>query len=169
MKYFVTINDQEHCVELKKSDNDQYQCIIDDGPMHLVKIRQDGQQLHLLTNNQSRSLMLSLDSGDLTSGGPRSVFRAESEMLRALRTASGGEGTGSGDGTVASPMPGRVVKYLVEEGEQVSAGQGVVVIEAMKMENELKATVDGVVARCFAKPEDLVESGAPLIEIVPES
>ena len=105
----------------------------------------------------------------MTGGGPRAPFRVESEMARALRTASGGEGTGEGDGTVASPMPGRVVKYLVSEGDHVSAGQGVVVIEAMKMENELKATVDGVVIRCFARAEDLVESGAPLIEIAPAS
>lgn len=169
MKYFVTINDQEHCVEMTKSETGQYHCMIDDGPKHVVNVRQNGKQLHLLTNTQSRSLMVSLASGDMTGGGPRTAFRVESEMLRALRTASGGEGAGNGDGTVTSPMPGRVVKYLVAEGDQVSAGQGVVVIEAMKMENELKATVDGIVARCFAQGEDLVESGAPLIEIVPES
>ena len=138
LKYFVTINDQEHCVELKKSKDGQYHYTLDDGPESFVNVRQDGKQLHLLTDTQSRSLTISLDSRDMTGGGPRAPFRVESEMVRALRTASGGEGTGEGDGTVASPMPGRVVKYLVSEGDHVSAGQGVVVIEAMKMEMNSK-------------------------------
>ena len=96
LKYFVTINDQEHCVELKKSKDGQYHYTLDDGPESFVNVRQDGKQLHLLTDTQSRSLTISLDSRDMTGGGPRAPFRVESEMVRALRTASGGEGTGEG-------------------------------------------------------------------------
>ena len=55
------------------------------------------------------------------------------------------------------------------EGDRVTVGQGVVVIEAMKMENELKASIEGVVTKLYATDDDLVESGAPLIEITPDN
>jgi biotin carboxyl carrier protein len=64
---------------------------------------------------------------------------------------------------VSSPMPGKVVKLLVREGEEVKADQGVIVVEAMKMENELKSAVTGKVKEVFVKEGDVVESGAKLL------
>jgi biotin carboxyl carrier protein len=62
-------------------------------------------------------------------------------------------------------MPGRVVKLLVRTGDAVAKGAGVVVVEAMKMENELVASVSGVVEQVFVAAGDAVERGAPLVEI----
>jgi biotin carboxyl carrier protein len=62
-------------------------------------------------------------------------------------------------------MPGRVVKLLVGPGDAVEKGTGVVVVEAMKMENELVAPVPGVIERVFVGAGDAVERGAPLLEI----
>lgn len=56
----------------------------------------------------------------------------------------------SGQARVLSPMPGKVVRVLVAAGESVTAGQGLVVVEAMKMQNELKSPIDGIVARLDA-------------------
>ena len=56
------------------------------------------------------------------------------------------------------------MRVEVEPGQQVKAGQGVVIIEAMKMENELKAEADGVVARVHVKQGQAVEKGAVLVE-----
>ena len=60
-------------------------------------------------------------------------------------------------------MPGRVVQVLVSEGDEVAPGQGVVIVEAMKMENELKAERAGVVERVLVSAGDLVEGGAELV------
>ncbi len=79
---------------------------------------------------------------------------------RALRTARG-----AGGGVVRTQMPGRVVRVLVEEGQDVEAGQPVVVVEAMKMENELKAPVAGSVRRVHVGAGDVVEARAVLVEI----
>ena len=64
-------------------------------------------------------------------------------------------------------MPGRVVAVLVEAGAPVDAGQGVVVLEAMKMENEIQAESAGVVSRILVEPGQAVEGGDPLFEIGP--
>lgn len=67
--------------------------------------------------------------------------------------------------TIMSPMPGKVVKILVSEGDEVTAGQTLIVISAMKMESEFKAAVDGVVKRIAVKEGDTVEANKELITI----
>jgi glutaconyl-CoA/methylmalonyl-CoA decarboxylase subunit gamma len=97
--------------------------------------------------------------------GRRFYARAESERMRSLSAAMQGRGGGKGDGVVTSPMPGRVLKVLVSEGDEVAAGAPLVVVEAMKMENELFAERAGTIATVFVAPGTNVEGGAKLIEI----
>ena len=67
--------------------------------------------------------------------------------------------------TVTAYMPGRVVAVLAEEGAEVAAGDGVLVLEAMKMENEIQAERDGVVGRILVELGQAVEGGDPLFEL----
>lgn len=97
--------------------------------------------------------------------GRRFYARSESERMRSLATAAAGRGGGRGDGVVTSPMPGRVLKVLVNEGDTVEPGAPLVVVEAMKMENELFAEQAGTVAKVFVTPGTNVEGGAKLLEI----
>ena len=69
------------------------------------------------------------------------------------------------DGTVTSPMPGKVFKILVQNGDAVKVGQDLVVIEAMKMEHTLVAPHDGVVSECKISVGDLVDLGQVLLTI----
>jgi len=71
----------------------------------------------------------------------------------------------SGEGVVTSPMPGKILRVLVKEGEQVKTGQGLVVLEAMKMENEIPAPKDGVVKKILVKEGETVNTGQPLVEL----
>jgi biotin carboxyl carrier protein len=66
---------------------------------------------------------------------------------------------------ITAYMPGRVVALLAAEGDTVAAGQGIVVLEAMKMENEIRAEHDGVLARILVQPGQAVEGGDPLFEL----
>jgi pyruvate carboxylase subunit B len=68
-------------------------------------------------------------------------------------------------GAVTAPMPGKVLRVLVREGDRVSVGQGLLILEAMKMENEIPSPKDGVVKRILIKEGDTVDTGQPLIEI----
>jgi biotin carboxyl carrier protein len=82
--------------------------------------------------------------------------------LRSL-ARSGGKTARRGPQAVASPMPGKVVRLLVRVGDEITAGQGVAVVEAMKMENELKAPRDGKVVEVRAKEGQTVESSETLV------
>lgn len=62
-------------------------------------------------------------------------------------------------------MPGRVVAVLIKEGDTVTTGQGLVVLEAMKMENEIRAEHDGVVSKIHVQPGQAVDKGNPLFEM----
>ena len=85
-------------------------------------------------------------------------------LVRGRRTASGGSGSrGEAAMTVTAPMPGRIVKVLVAPGEAVRMRQPLVVVEAMKMENELRAPADGVVMEVRAREGTLVEARAVLV------
>ncbi len=97
--------------------------------------------------------------------GHRFYVKAESERMRALAAALGPKAGAAGEGTVTSPMPGRVLKVLVAVGDEVEAGAPLVVVEAMKMENELCAARSGVVRKIHVTPGQNVESGARLVEI----
>ncbi len=99
---------------------------------------------------------------DVTVGSERRPVRVEN---RDRASKPSGTTQGGASGTVRAPMPGRIVKVLVEAGVSVERGTGVVVVEAMKMENELSAPISGVVERVHVKAGDRVERGAPLIEV----
>ena len=91
-------------------------------------------------------------------------FDVSDERKRRLRAATAGV-TVEGKQTITAPMPGKIVKVLVKEGEAVEAGRGVLVMEAMKMENELKASKAGTVQEIKVKEGQAVEMGALLLVI----
>jgi len=73
--------------------------------------------------------------------------------------------TAAGEGVVSAPMPGKILRVLVREGDQVKVGQGLLVLEAMKMENEIPAPANGVVKRILVKEGDTVDTGQALMEL----
>jgi biotin carboxyl carrier protein len=85
-------------------------------------------------------------------------------LTHRARVAHEAVGRGGAE-RVTAYMPGRVVDVLVEEGAEVEAGQGVVVLEAMKMENEIQAEHPGVIRKLFVEAGQTVEGGDPLFEI----
>ncbi len=97
--------------------------------------------------------------------GQRFEVEAIDERARYIRGLVGAGKTHAGGGVVKAPMPGLVVRILVEVGQTVAVGQGIVVLEAMKMENELKAAGPGVVERIDVTIGVAVEKGAALVVI----
>jgi acetyl-CoA/propionyl-CoA carboxylase biotin carboxyl carrier protein len=81
------------------------------------------------------------------------------------KPASAGGGGGGGDGTISAPMQGTIVKVLVAEGDEVEAGEGVLVLEAMKMENHINAERAGTVSEIRVKAGDTVGTGDVLLVI----
>lgn len=73
--------------------------------------------------------------------------------------------SGAGAGELKTQMPGKVVKLLIKEGDKVEKGQTVLILEAMKMENEIKCGIDGTVKKIHVKAGDALESGVLMIEV----
>jgi biotin carboxyl carrier protein len=126
--------------------------------------------IHLLLGKDSWTVACQ----PLDSNGKRWALGAAGERLEAdvqddrSKQIEALTGTGRKDaieGVIKAPMPGLVVRVEVTVGQEVTAGTGLVVVEAMKMENELRAQGRGVVERIHVKAGDRVEKGAPLVTV----
>src|SRR5690606_16906297 len=89
---------------------------------------------------------------------------ARAELAEALAHTQGVYGTA---GHVKAPMPGRVVKTLVTAGDEVTVGQTLVILEAMKMENEVQSPAPGIVVSVAVSSGEAVEAGQRLLELAP--
>ncbi|WP_167606036.1 biotin/lipoyl-containing protein [Maribellus sediminis] len=89
------------------------------------------------------------------------VIDAEARYLQNRNAGA----AGAAGSNISSPMPGKVVKVMVSEGDEVKEGETVIIISAMKMESEYKAPRDGVIKKIHVKNEDTVDSNQVLIEL----
>lgn len=115
----------------------------------------DGTQFSLLHHHEGRRHDISF---------PGSTVQVEIVDPLSLRRTSR-EDEGSSGGVVRAMMPGRVVRLLVNQGDAVRRGQGLLILEAMKMENEITAPIDGTLAEVLVEAGQTVESGAELLRI----
>jgi pyruvate carboxylase subunit B len=164
LKYFVTLAGQQHEVTVDRgtvlSDGAQVEAHVDevDGtPIRLVTI--GNRTYRVLARRDGSGGRYTLDIGGFTL-----QVEALDERTRTIRQLTGPAGRAAGPAALVAPMPGLVVRVNVRPGDRVQAGQGVVVIEAMKMENELKAASGGVVKAVEVAAGSAVEKGAVLVE-----
>ena len=162
MRYFVTLGDRVVEVDLSGP-----RPVVDGTGMDVDLTVLPGTPVrHLIVDGRSHAV--EAHPGDrrgqwrIALGAERFTADAVDERTRAIREMTGG-GADVAAKTVNAPMPGLVLRVLVEPGAAVKAGQGVVIVEAMKMENELKAPADGVVSRIEVAPGQTVEKGAVLV------
>ncbi len=101
----------------------------------------------------------------LSIDGRRFEVEALDERTHAIRQLSAAAAPPAGPAPLVAPMPGLIVRVNVAAGDTVKAGQGLVVMEAMKMENELRAAAAGVVKAVRVAPGTAVERGATLVEL----
>lgn len=156
-----------------------------DGEQRLVEVRRDGRTCTVTDGDRgfdfdaralapgwwsiligSRSFTATVERDGTTYTveirGRRFVFQLADPSRAALRKSSSRR---HGPGRVVAPMPGRVIRLLVEKGQRVQQGDGVAVVEAMKMENEIPAPRDGVVVEVAIEAGEIVEGGALLVAI----
>jgi len=173
--YYVTVDGEEHQVELQQLEGDLYQLTMD-GQARQVDARSTaGAVLSLLIDGVSYDADIERAKGQLDDDMTRHLnVRVHGAVVpvavldarsRSLREIAGAAGAAGGRQEIRSPMPGKVVKVLVELGTVVKAGQGLVVVEAMKMENELTSPIDGKVTKVGAEAGTAVEGGAVLVVV----
>jgi pyruvate carboxylase subunit B len=132
---------------------------------------------HLLLAGESWTVAAQPLGGPGEGGGPRWALGAVGERVeveavdertRAIQSLTGSKATGPSGGVVRAPMPGLVVRVEVSEGQHVGAGTPLVVVEAMKMENELRAPRPGRVDKVHVRAGTAVEKGAALVTLAPD-
>ena len=164
MKYVVTLAGRDHEVVVNGGT-----LTIDDRACeaHLEMIA--GTPLCLLLLD-GRSYTFAVSRGAdgrwtlLEAGDPVAV-EVTDERTRYIRSLAGAGKTHQAGGVLKAPMPGLVVKVLVEPGQTVTAGQSLVVLEAMKMENELKAPSTALVETVSVRAGQAVEKGQALVTL----
>ncbi len=166
MKYFVSVGGNELEVGVRERPGGGYVASIAGVDRRVDVTERSKTDLTLRVDARVLDWVVSTQAPDLSvaGSGARLDARVESARARALEGMRSG-GRKNDDGKVKSPMPGKVVKLLVAEGDSVSEGAPVVVVEAMKMENELAAPKSGTVTRVYVAEGDTVESAAPLLTI----
>ncbi|HSM71796.1 MAG TPA: biotin/lipoyl-containing protein [Anaerolineales bacterium] len=164
MKYIATIDSKEYVVELL----DDKQVTIDGATYEIDFEAVSGQPVYsLIVDGRSHEAYVQEGDEDwqVLLRGRLYPVKVEDERERRLRAAAGGGVAEGGEYHLKAPMPGLVVTVSVEEGQEVKKGQVLLILESMKMQNELKSPRDGVVNRIKVKAGESVEQKQSLLSV----
>jgi biotin carboxyl carrier protein len=169
MRYLVHLGDRKFSIH--EIDRNKGQALIDGQRVHFDFRRVRGSLYSLIIDGKVFSAHLEHDGGAAEINCGPFILRAEVEDERAalLRRLARSETPAAGTLEIKAPMPGLVVRLPVQKGAAIKKGQSLVVIEAMKMENDLKSPVDGVVAAVHVGERSAVEKNAKLITLTASS
>jgi biotin carboxyl carrier protein len=168
VKYIVSLHGRE--VEV---DVDGEQVTVAGRALRASLSTRPGTPVRLLLLDGSPEALAVESAGEgswlLTRRGDRSEVEVLDERLRQIRVLAGAAAGTGGPAVLRAPMPGLVVRVEVEVGQRVDSGAGVVVLEAMKMENELRAAAAGVVRTVRVRAGEAVEKGQLLVDFESDS
>jgi biotin carboxyl carrier protein len=164
MNYVAIIGERKVKVTVEAKSGSNYEVTIDGTRTTVNASRVADHLWSILCGNKSVEadvFQLPGDEFEVLIQGDSHKFSLVNEQQRALLQPDG-KGT-TGRALILSPMPGKIVKLLVEVGQEVGANHGLIIVQAMKMENEIKSAGAGRIAEIFVKEGDVVESGAKLL------
>jgi biotin carboxyl carrier protein len=162
MKIEVRIDNARRLVELTRDAN-RWRISLDGEPLDADAVEIAPNIFSILLNGKSHEVRITPASGGaLTLQTDHREFTAELLDSRAWRGRRHGALEAEGRQQVVAPMPGKVIRVLVQAGEKVEAGQGLIVVEAMKMQNEIRSPKSGTVERLLAKEGQPVNAGEVL-------
>jgi biotin carboxyl carrier protein len=147
-----------HRLELEKA-GDQWECRFDGRSIEIDAVVPRRDVLSLLIDGHSYEIKREQIGADLYMWVGSTRFAVELRDPRSLRSRQKSLGDERGPRKVLAPMPGRIMRLLVGEGATVEAGQGIVVVEAMKMQNEIKSPKKGIVKKLLQAPGAAVNPG----------
>ncbi|MGQ7869851.1 acetyl-CoA carboxylase biotin carboxyl carrier protein subunit [Sunxiuqinia sp. sy24] len=164
----IKLGDRIASVKILNQNENLIEIMVDDKVYNVDLMHNDEGTFSIIENNRSHNISLvpSQKPKTYTAHTLYNTFDLEVIDAEARYIRNRGAGTlTQSEKQITAPMPGKIVKVLVKEGEEVSQGQTAVIISAMKMESEYKVAVDGVVKAVNVADGDTVESNQVLIEI----
>lgn len=171
--YRIRVGEREHEVEVEVDGAGERRVWVDGHPFEVADAGAHALRVSPEASPESGAVRRQIEVTLAGEPRPREAWVAGSRAQLEVRTEQEarlaqalGKNTGAaGSGSLTAPMPGRVVKILVRVGEDVSHGAPAIIVEAMKMENELHAPAGGVVRSIAVAEGDTVDAGQVLLEI----
>ncbi|MBI5824402.1 MAG: biotin/lipoyl-binding protein [Chloroflexi bacterium] len=164
MKYITTVDDKEYEIEVV----DERHIRIGNRLLEVDFEAISGQPVFsLILDGKSHESYVYQGDEDwqVLLRGRQFQVKIEDEREKRLKTAAGGVGGEGGEFHLKAPMPGLVVSVLVEEGQEIKKGQVMLILESMKMQNELKSPRDGTMGRIRVKAGESVEQKQALLSL----
>jgi biotin carboxyl carrier protein len=159
MKFEVAINNRQRIIELER-DATGWRISLDGEVMDADALEIAPNIFSILLDGKSYEVRVAPNAaGTLTLQMGRHEFTAEVTDPRAWRGRRHGALEAEGRQQILAPMPGKIIRVLVQAGEKVEAGQGLLVVEAMKMQNEIRSPKSGTVERLLVKEGQPVNAG----------
>jgi biotin carboxyl carrier protein len=165
MKVEIALGGKTHRVELAKI-GERLRCTIDGVPLEADAVQIAPGIYSILIDGESLEVRVEPDGGRLRLAIGDREWRAEVSDPREWRRNRGGALEAEGRQQVSAPMPGKIVRVLVQIGDAVDAKQGLFVVEAMKMQNEIRSPKSGKVGRLLVTEGQTVTAGEALAIIV---
>ena len=165
MKYNISIGEWQQAVEIRRQTSGQYVCLLDGQPVAAEIIAVSPGVYSVLWEGESFEVHIepAPDGYRVMTCGQEFYPRVHDP--RRLSRRAGAALAAEGRQNIMAPMPGKVVKILVLEAAQVEAGQGLMVVEAMKMQNEIRSPKKGVVEKIYVSEGALVGAGEALLVV----
>jgi biotin carboxyl carrier protein len=162
MKFEIAINGNARTVEIEREGRD-WRISIDGELVDADAVEIAPNIFSILLNGKSYEVRVTPSpNGALTLQTAHQEFTAEVVDVRAWRGRRHGALEAEGRQQILAPMPGKIIRVLVQPGEKVEAGQGLIVVEAMKMQNEIRSPKSGTVERLLVKEGQPVNAGEVL-------
>jgi biotin carboxyl carrier protein len=164
MKLEIRISGKVRTVELQRDANaGRWHITIDGKAVDADAVEIAPNILSILLNGESHEIRIAAEpDGTLTLQSGHHEFSAQLVEPRAWRGRTHGHDEVEGRQQITAPMPGKVVRLLVKLGDKVTTGQGLLVVEAMKMQNEVRSPKTGTVERLLAQEGQPVNAGQVL-------
>jgi len=157
MMYDVNIEGKNYRLELDRVDG-RWSCRVDGGEIEIDAVLARRDVLSILIEGKAYEIKRERTAVDMHLWVGSARYAVQLRDPRSLRSRAVAE-DGKGPRKLLAPMPGKVVRVLVTEEAEVEAGQGVLVVEAMKMQNEIKSPKKGVVRKLMATEGAAVNAG----------
>ena len=158
MVYEIIVDGKPHRLELEKTEG-KWECRLDGREIQVDAVVTRRDVLSLLIDGHSYEVKRERTATDLHLWVGSTRYGVELRDPRSLQSRRSMAGDEKGPKKLVAPMPGRIVRVLVEEKSDVEAGQGIVVVEAMKMQNEIKSPKKGTVQKILAAAGAAVNAG----------
>ena len=163
MKYEVLLDGKTRVVELAR-ENGGWKITLDGNLLDANAVEVSPNTFSVLLNGRSHQVRVAPRSdGSLTLHTDAGEYRAEVTDPRSWRGRRHGAIEAEGRQQILAPMPGKVVRLLVQQGDTVEAGQGLMVVEAMKMQNEIRSPKSGKIVKLCAAEGQAVNAGEVLV------